>query len=250
MNEELAAKRLQLLHELVPTARIVALLVDPAYPPFAESDVVTAARSFGLEIRVFNASTERDFDVVFANLSQLRAGGLVISPGTFFTARQELLAALTVRHAMPAVFESREFVVSGGLVSYGGSLADSYRLTGVYAARILKGEKPGELPVQRGMKVQLFLNLKTAKALGLTVPLSLLGRADEVIELSRRCRFMARFCRVGPTHELPRSGVERTSQPRGAKGADDPFQTNGRAAHPPLCSLEAPVGTIRRNAGG
>jgi ABC-type uncharacterized transport system substrate-binding protein len=119
---------------------------------------------------------------VFANLIQLRAGGLVIGPGALFAARSEQLAALAVRHAVPAVFENREFVAAGGLVGYTGSIADAYRLVGVYAARILKGEKPGELPVQRSTKVEMFLNLKSAGALGITVPLPLLGRADEVIE--------------------------------------------------------------------
>jgi putative ABC transport system substrate-binding protein len=125
---------------------------------------------------------ERDFDAVFANLIKLRVGGLVIGISTYFLARQEQLAALTVRHAVPAVFEYREFVMAGGLMSYSGSITETHRLAGVYAARILKGERPGELPVQQGTKVQLFLNLKTAKAFGLTFPITLLGRADEVIE--------------------------------------------------------------------
>ena len=141
-----------------------------------------AARSLGVELHVLNASTERDFDVVFASLAHLRPGGLVIGSSALFVAWQEQLAALAVRHAMPAVFENREFVAAGGLVSYGGSLADAYRLAGLYTGRILKGDKPGELPVQRGTKVQLFINLKTAKALGLEVPPTLLARADEVIE--------------------------------------------------------------------
>ena len=180
-----APKRLELLHELLPTATVMALLVDPTDPASAEittRDLQAAARSFGLELHVLNASTERDLDAAFAKLIQLRAGGLVISAGAFFIGRQEQLAALAVRHAVPAVFESREFVAAGGLMSYGGNLTDSYRLTGVYTGRILKGEKPGELPVQQGTKVEMFLNLKAAKALGITVPLPLLGRADEVIE--------------------------------------------------------------------
>jgi len=143
---------------------------------------LSAAHILGLELHVLNASTERDFDPAFANLTQLRAGGLVIDSDPFFTARQEPLAALTVRHAVPAIYENREFAAAGGLLSYGGSITDAYRLAGVYAARILKGEKPGELPIQQSTKVELFLNLKTAKALGINVPLPLLGRADEVIE--------------------------------------------------------------------
>jgi putative tryptophan/tyrosine transport system substrate-binding protein len=182
---EVAPKRLELLHELIPSARLFALLVDPSDPSNAEaewSSGVSAAHTLGIDLHRLNASSERDFEGVFASLAQLRAGGLVIAAHAFFTARTEQLAALTLRHAVPAVYESREFVAAGGLVSYGGALSDAYRQVGVYAARILKGEKPSELPVQQSTKVEMFLNLKTAKALGLTVPLPLLGRADEVIE--------------------------------------------------------------------
>jgi putative ABC transport system substrate-binding protein len=182
---EVAPKRLELLHELVPTALVIALLVNPANPALADaqsSKLLSVAQTLGLELHVLKASTERDFDQVFANLIQLRAGGLVIGADPFFTTRQEQLAALALRHAVPAVYENREFAAAGGLASYGGSLVDDYRLAGVYAARILKGEKPGELPVQQSTKVEMFLNLKTAKALGITVPLPLSGRADEVIE--------------------------------------------------------------------
>jgi putative ABC transport system substrate-binding protein len=182
---EVAAKRLELLHELIPTASIVGMLVNPANPPIAEANasaVLSAARSLGLELHVLKASTERDFDGIFANLVQLRAGGLVIGGDPFFTGRQEQLAALAIRQAVPTVYENREFVAAGGLMSYGGNLPDAYRLAAVYAARILKGEKPADLPVQQSTKVELFLNLKTAKALGITVPLPLLARADEVIE--------------------------------------------------------------------
>jgi len=185
LNVEIAPKRLELLHELVPTARLMARLVNPANPIVAEpqsSSLLSAAHALALELHVLTASTERDFDGVFANLIQLRAGGLVIDSDPFFTARQEQLAALAVRHAVPAVYESREFAAAGGLMSYGGSITDVYRLAGVYAARILKGEKTGELPVQQATKVELFLNLKTARALGLTFPVTILGRADEVIE--------------------------------------------------------------------
>ena len=182
---EVAPKRLELLHELLPTASVMALLVNPANAAIAESQsggLLSAARTLGLELHVLNASTERDFDAVFANLIQLRAGGLLIDSDPFFTARQEQLAALTVRHVVPAIYENREFAAAGGLVSYGGGITDAYRLAGVYTGRVLKGDQPADLPVQQATKVELFLNLKTAKALGLTVPLSLLGRADEVIE--------------------------------------------------------------------
>ena len=185
MNVQIAPKRLELLHELLPAAKVVARLVNPANLAIAEtqtSNLLSAAHSLGLELHVLNASIEQDFDAVFANLTQLHASGLVIDADPFFTAHQEQLAALTVRHAVPAVYEDREFVADGGLMGYGGSLTDAYRLVGVNAARILKGERPGELPVQQSTKVELFLNLKTAKALGITFPLTLLGRADEVIE--------------------------------------------------------------------
>ena len=185
LNEEVAPKRLELLHELLPTASVVALLVNPTNPALAETTTRTlraAAQTLGLELHVFNASTERDFDTAFANLIQLRAGGLVIGPDPFFTSRSKLLATQALQHSVPVVFEYREFVAAGGLMSYGGGSSDTYRLAGVYAARILKGEKPSELPVQQGTQVELFLNLKTAKTLGLTFPITLLGRADEVIE--------------------------------------------------------------------
>jgi putative ABC transport system substrate-binding protein len=185
-NVEIAPKRLQLLHEVVPTASIVGLLVDPAYPTVAETitnEVQAAARTLGLELHVLNASTERDFDAVFAKLIQLRAGGLVIGPGAFFTSRGEQLAALALHHAVPTIFQgARAFVVAGGLLGYGADVTDAYRLAGIYAGRVLKGEKPADLPVQQSTKVELYINLKTAKALGVNVPNTLIGRADEVIE--------------------------------------------------------------------
>src|SRR5262249_42946324 len=166
LNTEVAPKRLELLHELVPTASTFAHLVNPTDPALAEintRNLQTAARTLGLQLHVLHASTERDFDAVFANLIRLRAGGLVIGADAFFTARSEQLAALAVRHAVPAVYEIREFVAAGGLMSYGVNLTDAYRLAGVYAARILKGEKPGDLPVQEATtKVELIINLKTA----------------------------------------------------------------------------------------
>ena len=180
-----APKRLELLHELLPTARVIALLVDPTDPTNAKttvSEVSAAADTFGLQLHVLNASNESDFTGVFAKLTQLGAGGLVVGGGSFFVGHAEQLAALTVRHAVPAASEHREFAAAGGLLSYGTSLSEAYRLAGVYAARVLKGEKPGDLPVQQATKVELFLNLRTAKALGITVPLPLSGRADELIE--------------------------------------------------------------------
>src|SRR6266567_3986845 len=185
-NVEVAPKRLQLLHELVPTASSIALLVNPTNPALAEpttKDLKAAARTLGLELHVLNASTERDFDAVFAKLIQLRAGGLVIGPDPFFITRTEQLASLTVRHVVPAVFEGREFVAAGGLTSYGGRVTDAYHLAGIYTGRILKGDKPADLPVQQATtKVELVINLKTAKALGINIPNTLIGRADEVIE--------------------------------------------------------------------
>ena len=185
LAEEIAPKRLELLHELVPTARVIALLVNPADPALAGSstrNIEAAAHALGLELHVLHASTERELDAAFTRLSQLRVGGLVIGPDSFLVSRSERLAELALEHALPAVFEYRQFVAAGGLLSYGGSTTDAYRLAGVYTGRILKGEKPSELPVQQGTKIELFLNLKTAKALGITVPLPLSGRADEVIE--------------------------------------------------------------------
>ncbi|HEY4406064.1 MAG TPA: ABC transporter substrate-binding protein [Xanthobacteraceae bacterium] len=181
---EVAQKRLELLHEMVPVATRIALLVNPSNPNAvpASSDMQAAARSLGLELQILRASTERDLDTVFANLAQQRAGALVIGTDPFFTSHVEQLAALTARHSVPAIFQAREFTAVGGLMSYGGSVTDSFHSAGVYVGRVLKGEKPADLPVQQVTKVELFINLKTAKALGLTVPLPLLGRANEVIE--------------------------------------------------------------------
>ena len=184
-NAEIAPKRLELLHELLPAARTMALLVNPAEPAIAEptaKEVLAAARTLGLELHVLNASSEAEFDAVFAKLSQLQAGGLVIVAGPFFTGHREQLGALTLRHAVPAIFQNRAFTAAGGLVSYGSDIADAYRLAGIYAGRILKGDKPADLPVQQATKVEFYINLKTAKALGLNVPNTLIGRADEVIE--------------------------------------------------------------------
>jgi putative tryptophan/tyrosine transport system substrate-binding protein len=184
LGEEATPKRLELLHELLPTARVMALLVNPA-EPLTESQVhvsLAAAKTLGLELNVLNASTERDFDAAFAKLAELRAGGLTIAGASVFTSHIEQLAALTVRHRIPAVYQRREFAAAGGLVSYGTNIADTHRLVGIYTGRVLKGEKPADLPVQQATKVELYINLKTAKALGITVPLPLSGRADELIE--------------------------------------------------------------------
>jgi putative ABC transport system substrate-binding protein len=184
LNVEIGPKELELLRELVPTATIVALLVNPTNPN-AETQskaAQAAARALGMQLHVLYASTDRDFTSVFADLVQLRAGGLVIGVDPLFASWSEQLGALTVRHAVPTVCPYRRFTAGGGLMSYGASLAEGYRQVGIYTGRILKGEKPRDLPVQQSMKVELVINLKTAKALGLTVPLSLLGRADEVIE--------------------------------------------------------------------
>jgi putative ABC transport system substrate-binding protein len=185
LNAAVGAKRLELLHELAPTVATFALLVNPSNPKNAEAttnDLQAAARTLGCNVHVLNASTEAEFDPAFAALAELKAGGLVIANETFFASRSEQLAALTLRHRVPAVHQSREFVSAGGLLSYGGSVRQSHGQAGAYVGRILKGEKPGELPVVQVTTVELTVNLKTAKALGVTVPLSLLGRADEVIE--------------------------------------------------------------------
>ena len=183
--EVIAAKGLELLHELIPAARVIGLLVNPTDPAIAEPqerEVLSAARMQGLEVHVLNAAAERDFEGVFAKLVDLRAAGLVISADNLFSSYSEQLAALTVRHAVPAIYARREFAAAGGLLSYGSDIAESYRLAGIYTGRVLKGEKPAELPVQQSAKVELFLNLKTAKMLGITIPLPLSGRADEIFE--------------------------------------------------------------------
>ncbi len=184
-NEEVAPKRLELLHELVPNARVMALLVDPTDPVLAEgqsNNLHAAAHTLGLELKVLNVSTEHEFDAAFAEMAQLQAGGLVISAGPLFISRVEQLAALALRYRLPAAAQWREFAKAGGLLSYGAHTEDSYRIAGSYTGRILRGDKPADLPVQQVSKVELAINLKTAKALGISVSLALSGRADEVIE--------------------------------------------------------------------
>ena len=182
---ELGPKRVELLHQLVPKATVVALAVNPNNPAVAEvqiRDAQDAARSLGLQLEILRASTEEEFDKAVANLPQ-RVGGLVIAGGdSFFLSETAKLAAITVRHKVPAIFHGPEFAAAGGLLSYGGSVAASYHLAGIYTGRILTGEKPGDLPVQRSSKVEIFINLKTAKALGVTISQGLLISADEVFE--------------------------------------------------------------------
>ena len=185
LNAEVGPKRLELLHDLLPTATNIAVLVDPTSPTLNEEflrGVRDAASVLGLQLHVLQASTEHDFDVVFATLDQLRAGGLVVGPSTFFNGLSEQLAALSLRHAVPTIYQFRPFAAAGGLVSYGSDETEYYHLVGTYTGKILKGEKPGDLPIQQSTKVELIINLKTAKALGLTVPQSILARADDVIE--------------------------------------------------------------------
>jgi putative ABC transport system substrate-binding protein len=185
LNVELVPKKLELLHELLPGTTIIALLVNPTNPVAAKEQsraVEAAARTLGLQLHVLHASTERDFDSVFGSLVQLRAGALLIGSDLFFTSRSEQLAALTVRHAVPSIYQFREFAAAGGLMSYGGSITDWGHQAGIHTGRILAGAKPADLPVQQATKVELFINLKTAKALGLTVPPTLLVTANEVIE--------------------------------------------------------------------
>ncbi|MGB9297780.1 MAG: ABC transporter substrate-binding protein [Pseudolabrys sp.] len=185
LNVQIAGKRLELVHELLPKAAVIAALVNPANPVVAktsEGDLLAASRTLGLELHILRASTEREINDAFATLVHLQANALLIDADALFISHSKQLAALTTRFAIPAVHAARDFVVAGGLMSYGNSPAESYRQAGVYAGRLLKGEKPGDLPVQQATKVNLAINLKTAKTLGLNVPNTLIGRADEVIE--------------------------------------------------------------------
>jgi putative ABC transport system substrate-binding protein len=184
LTAELGAKRLELLHESLPAATVVAMLVNPT-SPITEPEtrgVRDAARSLGLQLHVLNASTESEIDRAFGTLVELRAGALVVSVDVFLNNQRAQIVALAARHAVPAIYGVREFATSGGLMSYGNDLADAYRQSGIYAAKILKSEKPADLPVQQVVRVEFVINLKTAKTLGLTFPLPLIGRADEVIE--------------------------------------------------------------------
>ena len=181
---ELGSKRLDLLLELVPQASTIGLLINPNYQGAAAEAVMVkaAARAIGRQLLVLNASSERDIDTAFATLAQQQVDALLIDADALFVSRRDQLVALVARHSMPAIYDLREFAAAGGLMSYGASLTDAYRQVGVYIGRILKGTQPADLPVQQAVKVEFVINLKTAKTLGLTFPITLLGRADEVIE--------------------------------------------------------------------
>ena len=184
LNTEVGPKRLELMLQVVPSAKVMAVLINPNSPNVDSltNSMQGAARDLGLTPLVAHARAERDFHPVFAGLAERRVGAVVITTDAFYISRGEQLAHSALRHGLPAIFQYRNFVAAGRLMSYGSSFTDSYRQVGVYAGRILKGEKPAELPVQQATKIELFINLKTAKALGLTVPTAILLRADEVIE--------------------------------------------------------------------
>jgi putative ABC transport system substrate-binding protein len=184
INVEIAPKRLELLHELLPAEKVAGLLLNPTNPvtESVTAGVMAAAATLGIELHVVHAHTDEEIDAMFAALPAAKIGALVIGTDPFFTSRSEKLGTTSLRLKIPAIYQYREFAAAGGVMSYGGSIVDSYYHAGLYAGRILKGEKPADLPVQLSTKVELFFNLKSAKELGLTPPLSLLGRADEVIE--------------------------------------------------------------------
>jgi ABC-type uncharacterized transport system substrate-binding protein len=180
----LGAKRLGLLREIVPAATLVAVLLNPSWPTFETqlNDVQEAAHAAGQEIRVLHANTEREIDAAFDKAKELRASAMMVGPSTFFTVRRNQIVGLAARDALPTIYGQREFVTAGGLMSYATNLADAYRQAAVYVAKILKGARPGELPVMQSAKFQLLINLRVAKSLGLTFPPGLLAIADEVIE--------------------------------------------------------------------
>jgi len=184
LNVQVTPKRLEILHEVVPSAGLIAVLLNPTSPTAGSQlkNLEAAAATLGVRLHVLHASSERYFDAAFDSLVEVRAGGLVVASDTFFATHSEPLAALTTRHAVPAIHQSRDFAIAGGLMSYAGSFMESHRQAGIQTGRILRGERPADLPVQQVTKVELFINLKTAKSLGINFPLSLLGRADQVIE--------------------------------------------------------------------
>jgi putative tryptophan/tyrosine transport system substrate-binding protein len=185
LNAEVGPKRLELLHQIIPAARVFALLTNPTNPAISEPlsrDGQASARTLGIRLHVLHASSDGEIEAAFAALHGLEAAGVVIGSDQFFNNRSRQLAALALQHSLPAIYQYREFTAAGGLVSYGASLTDTFELAGVYTGRILNGEKPADLPVQQSTKVELTVNLKTAKALGLTIPPSILVAADEVIE--------------------------------------------------------------------
>jgi len=184
LNLDLTRKRLELLHDLLPNATSLAFLFNPDNPTAKNlsRDLHQAASALGIRLHDLHAKTEADIFTAFANLEQLRASGLIIGADAFFNTRSRQLGALTLRHMIPTIYQFREFAEAGGLMSYGGSLAEGYRVAGLYAGRIIKGEKPSDLPVQQFSKIELIINLKRAKALGVLVPAGLSARADEIIE--------------------------------------------------------------------
>jgi putative tryptophan/tyrosine transport system substrate-binding protein len=185
LGVELVQKEIAMLHEMVPRATVIAALVNPSEPAMGEpatKGAQAAARALGLQIHIVQASTERDIEATFASLARLGVGALVVLPNSFFASRRDQIAALAIRQAMPTIYYQREFAAAGGLMGYGPSVTDGYRQVGIYAARILKGERPGDLPVQQSAKFELVINLNTARVLGLDVPLQLQQLADEVIE--------------------------------------------------------------------
>ena len=184
LSDELEEKRLEVLHQLVPSAALIGVLVDPVFTAAATQiqQMQTAARALGQQIRIVNVTTEGEIEAAFATLVAERAGAIAVAAGPFLNSKRTKVVALASRHAIPALYEFREAPMEGGLMSYGPSVPEAYRQVGVYTGRILKGEKPGDLPVVLPTRIELVINLKTAKALGITVPQTLLARADEVIE--------------------------------------------------------------------
>jgi ABC-type uncharacterized transport system substrate-binding protein len=183
-NNALGPKRLQVLRDVAPKATVIALLVNPSNPntEFDANEIESAARSFGVRILRVNAASEREFDRAFATMAEQGVGALIVNADAFFYARRDQLIELAARLAVPAIFELREYAAAGGLMSYGASIAEAYRKAGVYAGRILRGEAPGDLPIQQATRFELVINLKTARAFGLTIPPTMLALADEVIE--------------------------------------------------------------------
>ena len=184
-NVEMAPKRLQLLHELLPNAHVIALLVNADLRVSAEAntrEVSEAARGFGLELHVLPVNRESEIEPAFAQAVQTHSEGLIVGSGSFFASHTEKLALLAAKYALPTIYQFREFAVAGGLMSYGSHIEEAYRLAGIYTGRVLRGDKPADLPVQQATKVEFIINLRTAKALGITVPTTLIGRADEHIE--------------------------------------------------------------------
>jgi len=184
LTAELGPKRLQLLHQLIPNAAALGVLADPAFPSVQSmiADLQAAARTLGLQLAIVDARTDSDLEPAFTSFSQQRVGAVLVGNSPFFIRRTEQLAALAARHALPAIYPVREFALVGGLMSYGSSIGYYWHQVGIYTGRILKGEKPADLPVQQITKIDLIINLKTAKALGLTIPETLLATADEVIQ--------------------------------------------------------------------